>query len=67
MTLTHMKKGFNKFQPMIINYSSYKHFSNIAYRESLMKNLEQKNFVNNDAVFKRSSNISLANVNKHAH
>ena len=36
MTLTVMRKGLKKFQPRIINHRSYRHFSNEAYRESLI-------------------------------
>ena len=65
MTLTVMRKGFKKFQP-IINYRSYKHFSNEPYRESLINKLSQENFVNNDDSFKRFYDITLATLNKRA-
>ena len=45
MTLTVMKKGLKKLQRRIINYRSYKHFSNEAYRESLVNMLSRKKFV----------------------
>ena len=35
MTVTVMRKIFKKLKPRTINYRSYKHFSNEAYRESL--------------------------------
>ena len=66
ITLTVMRKGFKKFQPRIINCRSYKHFSNEAYRESLVNKLFQENFVNNDDGFHRFCDISLANLNKDA-
>ena len=47
MALTVMRKGFKKFQPRIINFRSYKQFSNEAYRESLINKLSQENFVKN--------------------
>ena len=63
-----MRKGFKKFQPRIKNYRSYKHFSNEAYRESLINKLSQENFVNNDdGGFQRFCDVSyLATINKHA-
>ena len=57
MTLTVMRKGFKKFQLRIINYRFYMHFSNEAYRESLINKLSQENFVNNDDGFKRFCDI----------
>ena len=38
MTLTIMRKSFKKYQPKIINYMSYKNFSNDKYRETLINN-----------------------------
>ena len=35
MTVKVMRKFFKKLKPRTINYRSYKHFSNEAYRESL--------------------------------
>ena len=66
MTLTVMRKSFKKFQPKIINYRSYKHFQNEAFRETLLKNLSQENFVNNDNGFQRFCSISLNSLEKHA-
>ena len=66
MTLTVMRKSFKKFQPKIINYRSYKHFRNEAFRETLLKNLSQENFVNNDNGFQRFCSISLNSLEKHA-
>ena len=39
MTLTVMKKSFRKFHPRLINYMSYKNFSNVAFRECLLEKL----------------------------
>ena len=61
-----MRKSFKKFQPKIINYRSYKHFQNEAFRETLLKNLSQENFVNNDNGFQRFCSISLNSLEKHA-
>ena len=48
MTLTVMRKGFKKYQPKIINYRSYKNFSNEKHRETLINNLSEENFIDND-------------------
>ena len=53
MTLTFMRKGFKVFQPRIINFRLYAHFSNETYRESLINKLSQENFINNDDGFQR--------------
>ena len=47
MTLTVMKKSFRKFHPRLINYRSYKNFSNEAFRECLLEKLSKEVFVNN--------------------
>ena len=61
-----MRKSFKKYQPKIINYRSYKNFSNEKYRETLINNLSKENFINNDDGFQRSCHISLDALNKHA-
>ena len=66
MTLTAMRKHFKKYQPKIINYSSYKNFPNEKYRETLINNLSKENFINNDYGFQRFCHISLDALNKHA-
>ena len=58
ITLTVMKKSFKKFQPRIINYRSYKHFSNDT--------LSNEKFVINDDGFKRFCELSVNVLNKHA-
>ena len=63
MTLTVMRKSFKKYQPKIINYRSYKNFSNEKYRETLINNLSKENFINNDDGFQR---FCLDALNKHA-
>ena len=65
MALTVMRKGFKKFQPRIINYRPYKHFSMGAYRESLINKLSQENFVYNEGDFQSFCDISLTTLNKH--
>ena len=66
MTLTAMRKGLKKFQPRIINHRSYKHFSNEAYRQSLIDKLSQEKFVNDDDGFQRHCGISLKTLNNRA-
>ena len=66
MTLTVMKKRFKKFQPKIINYRSYTHFRNEAFRETLLKNLSKENFINNENSFQRFCSISLDSLEEHA-
>ena len=61
-----MRKSFKKFQPKIINYRSYKTFSNEAYRETLINNLSKENFIINDIGFKRFCEISLDSLEKYA-
>ena len=51
MTLTVMRKSLKTLKPRIINYRSYKHFSNEIFRESLLEKLSQQTFVNNDYGF----------------
>ena len=50
MTLTVMRKSFKKHQHKIINYRSYKNFSNEKYRETI-NNLYKESFINNDDGF----------------
>ena len=64
MTLTVMRKSFQKYQPKIINYKS--NFSNEKYRETLINNLPKENFINNDDGFQSFCHISLDALNKHA-
>ena len=52
--------------PKTINYRSYQNFSNEKYGETLINNLSQDNFLNNDDGFQRFCHISLDALNKHA-
>ena len=55
MILTVMRKSFKKYQPKTILgdiYSSYKNFSNEKYRETLINNSPNENFIKNDDDFK---------------
>ena len=66
MTLTVMKKSFRKCHPGLINYMSYKSFSNEAFRQCLLKKLSKEVFVNNDEGLQRFCNINLQVLNQHA-
>ena len=59
MTMTVMRKSFNKYQPSIISYRLYKNFSNPTFRETLIKKLSNENLVNNDNGFERFCDTSL--------
>ena len=51
MTLTIIKKMFKKQRPRIINYRSFKHFSNKEFRKSFINSLSNQIYVNNDNGF----------------
>ena len=61
-----MKKSFKKFQPRIINYRSYKHFSNDTFRKDLIDKLSNEKFVINDDGLKRFCELSVNILSKHA-
>ena len=48
MTVIVMRKTFKKMLPRVINYRSYRDFSNETFRVSLINNLSNEAFVNND-------------------
>ena len=54
MTLTVMRKAFKKMHPRVINYRSYRGFSNETFRVSLINNLSKEVFVNNDDGLEKS-------------
>ena len=66
MTLTVMKKSFRKFHSRLINYRSYKNFSNEAFRECLLEKLSKEIFENNDEGLQRFCDINLQVLNQHA-
>ena len=66
MTVTVMRKIFKKLKPRTINCKSYKHFSNEAYRESLLHKLSKEVFVNNDDGLQRFCDITINILNRHA-
>ena len=61
-----MKKIFRKFHSRLINYRSYKNFSNEAFRECLLEKLSKEVFVNNDGGLQRFCDINLQVLNQHA-
>ena len=62
----HFSKSFKKLKFRVINYRSYKHFSNEIFRESLLEKLSQQTFVNNDYGFEKFCNITLKTLDKYA-
>ena len=66
MTVTVMSKVFKRLKPRTISYRSYKHFSNEAYRESLIHELSKEVFVNNDDVLQRFCDININILNRPA-
>ena len=65
MTLTVMRKSFKKLKARVINYRSYKHFSNEVFRESLLGKLSQQTFVNNGYGFEKFCDITLKTLDKY--
>ena len=61
-----MRKRFKKLKPTVTNYRSYKHFPNVAFRESILEILSQQTFVNNDYWFERFCNITVKTLDKYA-
>ena len=66
MPVTVMRKIFKKLKPRTINYRSYNHFSNEAYRESLLHKLSKEVFVNNGDGLQRFCDITINILNRHA-
>ena len=61
-----MRKIFKKLKLRTINYRSYKHFSNEAYRESLLHELSKEVCINNDDDLQRFCDININILNRHA-
>ena len=51
--MTIMRKALKKQRPIIVNYRSFKHFSNEEFRKSLIDNFSNQIYVNNDDGFNR--------------
>ena len=54
-----MRKIFRKSKPSIKNHGSYKYFSNEAHEESLLHELSEETFVNNDGGLQRFCDINI--------
>ena len=65
MTVTVMRKIFKELKPRTICYRSYKHFSNEAYRESLLHEVSKEVFVNNNDGLQRFCDININILNRH--
>ena len=61
-----MRKSFRKLKPRVINFRSYKHFSNEIFRKRLLEKLSQQTFFNNDYGFEKFCNITLKTLDKYA-
>ena len=61
-----MRKIFKKIKPRTINDKPYKHFSNEAYRDSLLHELSKEVFVNHDDGLQRFCDININILNRHA-
>ena len=66
MALTVMRKSFKKLKPRVINYRSYKNFSDEVLRESLFKKLSQLAFVKNSYEFEKPCSITLKTLDNYA-
>ena len=66
MKLTVTRKRFKKLKPRVLNYRSYKYFSNEVFRESLLEKLSQQTCINNDYGFEKFCNITLKTLDKYA-
>ena len=64
MTLTVLRKTFKKVRPRIINYRSFKYFSNEAFRVSFKNNLSNEVYVNNDNGLERLCKTAIDTLNK---
>ena len=54
-----MRKTFKKMRPRVINYRSYRDFSNETFRVSLINNLSNEVFVNNDDGLEKFCKITM--------
>ena len=66
MTLTIMRKTFKKQRPRIINYRSFKHFSNEEFRKSLVDSLSNQISINKNDGFNRFCKTSIDTLNDFA-
>ena len=63
MIVTVMRKTFKKMHPRVINYRSYRAFSNETFRASLINNLSNEIFVSNDDSYEKFCKITMDTLN----
>ena len=61
-----MTKTFKKIRPRVINYRSYRDFSNKTFRVSLINNLSNEVFVNNDHELEKFCKTTMDILNSFA-
>ena len=61
-----MRKSFRKFHSRLINYRSYKNFSNEAFRGCLLVKLSKEVFVKNDKGLQWFCDLNLQVLNQRA-
>ena len=60
------KKTFKKMRPRVINYRSYRDFSNQTFRVSLINNLPNEVFVNNNDGLQKFYKTTMDTLNSFA-
>ena len=66
VTVTVMRKTFNKIRPKIINHRSYRDFSNETFGVFLINNLSNKVFLNNDDGLEKLCKTTVDTLNSFA-
>ena len=66
MTVTIMRKTFNKISPRVINCRSYRDFSNETLTVSLINNFQIEVFVNIDDVSEKFCKATIDTLNSFA-
>ena len=66
MTLTVMRKSFEKIRPRIMNYRCFKQFPKEAVRETLTNNLSSEEFVPIDNWPQQFCKVCIETVNNFA-
>ena len=66
MTLTVMRKTFKKMHPRVINYRSYRDFSNETFRASLINNLSNVVFADKDDELQKFCQMTMDTLNSFA-
>ena len=63
MTVTVKRKTFKKIRPKVINYRSYRDFSNAIFRVSLISNLSNEVFINNNDGLEKICKTTMDSLN----